>query len=54
MKLFSSDLEGMKLGDDGFEDKMHQLMEVCSMGGGAQKPGRAQSAGFRAMQQGTG
>lgn len=28
LKLFSSDLKSMKLDDDGFEDKMHQLMEV--------------------------
>lgn len=28
LKLFSSDLENMKAEDDGFEDKMHQLMEV--------------------------
>jgi hypothetical protein len=28
LKLFSSDLEGMKLEDEGYEDKLHQLMEV--------------------------
>lgn len=30
LKLFTSDLEGMKLEDDaeGYEDKLHQLMEV--------------------------
>jgi hypothetical protein len=31
LKLFTSDLDGMKLGDEGYEDKLHQLMEV---GGG--------------------
>jgi hypothetical protein len=28
LKLFTSDLQGMKLEDEGYEDKMHQLMEV--------------------------
>jgi hypothetical protein len=28
LKLFSSDLEGMTFGDQAYEDKMHQLMEV--------------------------
>lgn len=28
LKLFSSDLENQKVEDEGFEDKMHQLMEV--------------------------
>lgn len=28
LKLFTSDLDGMKLGDEGYEDKLHQLMEV--------------------------
>lgn len=28
LALFTSDLESMKLGDEGFEDKMHQLMET--------------------------
>lgn len=33
LKLFSADLEGMKLEDESYEDKMHQLMEVCSTSG---------------------
>lgn len=28
LKLFTSDLDGMKLGDEGYEDKLHQLMET--------------------------
>lgn len=28
LKLFTSDLEGMQLGDEGYDDKLHQLMEV--------------------------
>jgi hypothetical protein len=28
LKLFSADLEGMTFGDQAYEDKMHQLMEV--------------------------
>jgi len=28
LKLFTSDLEGMVLGDEGYDDKLHQLMEV--------------------------
>jgi hemerythrin superfamily protein len=28
LKLFTSDLQGMKLEDEGYEDKMHQLMET--------------------------
>jgi hypothetical protein len=28
LKLFSTDLEGMTFGDQAYEDKMHQLMEV--------------------------
>jgi hypothetical protein len=28
LKLFSSDLEGMKLGEEGYDEKLHQLMEV--------------------------
>lgn len=30
LKLFTSDLEGMKIEDPAFDDKMHQLMEVCA------------------------
>jgi hypothetical protein len=29
LKLFASDLEGMKAGDEGYDAKLHQLMEVC-------------------------
>lgn len=28
LKLLMSDLDSMRVGDDGFEDKVHQLMEV--------------------------
>ncbi len=33
LKLFSSDLEGMKVEDEGYDEKMHQLMEVWGLGG---------------------
>jgi len=28
LALFSSDLEGMKVDEEGYDDKIHQLMEV--------------------------
>jgi hypothetical protein len=28
LKLFTADLKGMKAGQEGYEDKVHQLMEV--------------------------
>lgn len=30
LKLFTSDLEGIKMGDEGYDEKLHQLMEVGS------------------------
>lgn len=43
LKLFTSDLEGMKLGDEGYDDKMHQLMEVGGLKFALQEIGQSKT-----------